>query len=74
MKIKNIFYYLVILVTINNHLYSQPFVDTIYNGRTAYVDFSESISQNFTDSVSDVDFIDPKLLDILNLNQWFLQF
>lgn len=56
MKIKNIFYYLVILVTINNHLYSQPFVDTIYSGRTAYVDFSESISQNFTDAVSDVDF------------------
>jgi len=56
MKIKNIFYNLVILVTINNHLYSQPFVDTIYSGRTAYVDFSESISQNFTDAVSDVDF------------------
>lgn len=56
MFIRIIFFICMTLLTCISSLLSQPFVDTIYSGRTPYVDFSESISRNFSTAVSEVDF------------------
>lgn len=56
MIFKKIFYYLVIVVSINSYLYSQPVVDTLYSGRNSEVDFSESISNQLKIKLQNVEF------------------
>ena len=56
MKIKNIFYNLVIVVAINNCLYSQPFVDTLYSGRNTEIDLTKSISSQLEVKLQNVQF------------------
>lgn len=56
MYIRYILYIKIILLFTVNNLLSQPFVDTIYSGRSTSIDFSESISYDYANSVSNIKF------------------